>query len=76
LSKAAHGTGEELPYEFCYGPGFVLDPAAVVRVAEGLAAEGWGADGAIGEVLDEDEDLGRFYAAAAREGKAVIGGVS
>jgi hypothetical protein len=76
LCKAAHGTGTELPYEFCYGIGFVLEPADVVRVAEGLASEGWGEGGPIGEILDEDEDLGRFYAAAAREGKAVIGGVS
>ncbi|MFI6742769.1 hypothetical protein ACIBI9_58590 [Nonomuraea sp. NPDC050451] len=56
-------------YEFGYGPAFVLDPVQVTAVAEGLAGERWGS-GAGFEVLVA------FYAAAAREGKAVVGGVN
>ncbi|MFI2433065.1 hypothetical protein [Streptomyces sp. NPDC018693] len=69
--------------EFCYGPAFVLTPGEVRQVAKGLVAEGWDADEAAdrdeededGEV-DEFEDLGAFFAAAAAEGRAVIGGVN
>ncbi|WP_157594548.1 hypothetical protein [Streptosporangium amethystogenes] len=67
-------------YEFGYGPAFVLDPGQVTAVAQGLMSEGWGfgavrrdtANGA----YEGFADLGPFYAAAAREGKAVVGGVS
>jgi hypothetical protein len=63
-------------YEFGYGPPFVLGPVQVKVVAQGLAGEGWGfgaarADGA----YEGFEALGPFYAAAALEGKAVVGGV-
>ena len=78
LSKATHGAGELLDYEFCYGAAFVLDPVEVSAVAAGLAAEGWVEDDedTLGAAFDDDENLGRFYAAATREGKAVVGGIS
>ncbi|WP_431971013.1 hypothetical protein [Nocardia sp. bgisy134] len=68
-------------YEFCYGPAFVLTPNEVRQVTEGLVAEGW----VLGTTVadwdeenedDEFEDLCPYFAAAAAEGKAVIGGVS
>ncbi|GII60351.1 hypothetical protein Skr01_04360 [Sphaerisporangium krabiense] len=67
-------------YEFGYGPAFVLDPAQVAAIAKGLMAEGWGF-GATRQspgsgAYEGFEDLGPFYAAAARDGKAVVGGVS
>lgn len=100
LSKAAHGLGDLLDYDFCYGPAFVLTPAQVAEIALGLAEEedavqaAGGADAAdpddeadpdqeiIAQAAadlddeDDDEDLGVFYAAAAREGKGMVGGVS
>ncbi|WP_271222301.1 hypothetical protein [Streptosporangium carneum] len=70
--------------EFGYGPVFVLDPGQVAVVAKGLMGEGWGfgvarrdaADGVHEGGYEGFEDLGPFYAAAAREGRAVVGGVS
>ncbi|MFF5207810.1 hypothetical protein [Streptosporangium sp. NPDC000396] len=67
-------------YEFDYGPAFVLDPGQVAAVAQGLMGEGWGFSTAQRDTADGAyegfEDLGPFYAAAAREGKAIVGGVS
>ncbi|MBB4705258.1 hypothetical protein [Sphaerisporangium siamense] len=67
-------------YEFGYGPAFVLDPAQVAAVAKGLMGEGWGFDPAQrdpeGDAYEGFEGLGPFYAAAARDGKASVGGVS
>ncbi|MVO90646.1 hypothetical protein GPA10_39330 [Streptomyces sp. p1417] len=65
-------------YESGYGPAFVLTPAEVRAVAEGLTAEGWAA-GATAAHWKGDraeggiEDLGPFFAAAVAEAKAVIG---
>ncbi|OPC77412.1 hypothetical protein B4N89_43685 [Embleya scabrispora] len=81
LARATgHGCDVVDEYEFCYGPAFVLGPDEVRRVAEGLVAEGWSRDGRAarwdGEREDHElEDLGPFFAAAAAEGRAVIGGV-
>ncbi|MFE5334181.1 hypothetical protein ACFRCG_48090 [Embleya sp. NPDC056575] len=81
LARATgHECDEVEEYEFCYGPAFVLAPDEVRRVAEGLVAEGWARDGGAarwGEEREEHEleDLGPFFAAAAAEGRAVIGGV-
>ncbi|MFI1582474.1 hypothetical protein [Embleya sp. NPDC020630] len=75
-----HECDEVEEYEFCYGPAFVLAPDEVRRVAEGLVAEGWARAGGAarwdGECEEHElEDLGPFFAAAAAEGRAVIGGV-
>ncbi|GCD92686.1 hypothetical protein [Embleya hyalina] len=81
LARATGNDGDVVEeYEFCYGPAFVLAPDEVRRVAEGLVAEGWvrGGRAARWEEEREDhelEDLGPFFAAAAAEGRAVIGGV-
>ncbi|WP_157968562.1 hypothetical protein [Streptomyces geranii] len=67
LARATgHGCATVEGYEFGYGPAFVLTPDEVRQVADGLRAEGWA--GAF-------EDLDPFFAAAAAEGEAVIGGV-
>ncbi|MEV8635739.1 hypothetical protein AB0395_29195 [Streptosporangium sp. NPDC051023] len=71
-------------YESGYGPAFILDPGQVAVVAQGLMGEGWGfgaarpdaAGGTHEGGYEGFEDLGPFYAAAAREGRAVVGGVS
>ncbi|MFJ8112717.1 hypothetical protein [Streptomyces sp. NPDC096132] len=81
LAKASgHGCDVTEEYEFCYGPAFVLTPDEVRQVAEGLVAEGWVPSTAAkwDEETEDDEfeDLGPFFAAAAAEGKAVIGGVN
>jgi len=77
LAKSVgNGLGDELDYEFCYGPGFVLSPDEVKNVATGFASEAWYADA---EAVDDDENipgLVRFFETAAKEGKGVIGGVS
>ncbi|MEV7008860.1 hypothetical protein [Streptosporangium sp. NPDC051022] len=74
------GENDVEEYELGYGPVFILDPGRVAEVARGLMGEGWGfataRRGAAEEAYEGFEDLGPFYAAAAREGKAVVGGVS
>ncbi|MBB4917512.1 hypothetical protein [Streptosporangium saharense] len=72
-ATGADGTDDLPGHTFGYGPPFALDPERVVRVARGLAGEGWGFAAAR---RDGFEGLGPFYAAAAREGRAVVGGVS
>jgi len=83
---------DHLPgYDFTYGPAFAFAPTDVQRVAEGLAEESWSLDeedarelsGNNSDEEDEDDpefddfiDLVPFFAAAAREGKAVVGGIS
>ena len=83
---------DHLPgYEFTYGPAFAFTAADVQRVAEGLAEESWSLDeddvrelaGTGGDEEDGDEpefddfiDLVPFFSAAAREGKAIVGGIS
>lgn len=79
----ASGHGGEVvdEYEFVYGPAFVLTPDEARQVAQGLVAEGW-ARRAVpcdwDETSEDDgfEDLAPFFAAAAAEGKAVLGGVN
>jgi hypothetical protein len=60
-------TGEQgAPEEqYGYGPAFVLSPDEVREVSEGLEREGWA----------PFLELGPFYAAAAKEGRAVVGAV-
>ncbi|WP_344491732.1 hypothetical protein [Nonomuraea monospora] len=59
-----------------YGPAFVLDPAEVTAVAQGLVGEGWGAGKVRAGRFEGFEALVPFYVEAARQGKAIVGGVS
>ncbi|MER6508371.1 hypothetical protein ABT158_16235 [Nonomuraea sp. NPDC001636] len=70
------GANDVAGCEVGYGPPFVLDPAQVAAVARGLAEEGWrfGA-GHAGGTYEGLEAPAPFYAAAAREGRAVVGAV-
>lgn len=81
----ARATGHDCPtveaYDFGYGPAHFLTPDEVARVAEGLRAEHWspGARATHWDPGAEDRDLTElvpFFAKAAQEGKAVLGGVS
>ena len=70
-------------YEFTYGSAFYLDADDVVAVRDGLVEEGWTFDD-VGDdepekgepEFDDFVDLLPFFEAAAREGKAIVGGVS
>ncbi|MFI7416127.1 hypothetical protein [Nonomuraea sp. NPDC049684] len=70
------GANDVAGCEVGYGPPFVLEPAQVAAAARGLAEEGWrfGA-GHAGGAYEGLEALAPFYAAAAREGRAVVGAV-
>ncbi|MEU1882996.1 hypothetical protein ABZ470_37320 [Streptosporangium sp. NPDC020072] len=72
-ATGADGEHDLQDHTFGYGPPFALDPERVAEVARGLAGEGWGF-AAAGQ--DGFAGLGPFYTAAAREGGAVVGGVS
>ncbi|MGX2994540.1 hypothetical protein JNUCC64_09615 [Streptomyces sp. JNUCC 64] len=68
-------------FGFRYGPAFTLGTAEVREVAAGLAREHWSRSvrAADWDVRREDQDLDDlvpFFAAAATEGRCVIGGVS
>jgi hypothetical protein len=78
MAEATGESGAELEgYEFAYGPAFLLDPSRVARVAKGLMGEGWGFKARSQHAdYEEFDDLGPFFAAAVREGKAVVGGIS
>ncbi|MFF3373545.1 hypothetical protein ACFYXF_11420 [Streptomyces sp. NPDC002680] len=78
--STGHGCVVIEEHRFGYGPAFILTPDEVRQVAKGLVAEGWavGATAADWDGESEDhglQDLGPFFAAAAAEGKAVLGGV-
>jgi hypothetical protein len=78
-------------YEFTYGPAFAIAPEDLPAVLESLVAEDWTYDDldeleegdTDAAEADEDdelmygdvEDLVPFFEAAAREGKAVVGGI-
>jgi hypothetical protein len=65
LTRAmGHGMGEEVAYEFCYGPGFCFSAEQVQQIANGLSKE------------DDPFGVSDFFAEAARQGRAVVGGVS
>jgi hypothetical protein len=80
LAKATGSEGEIIEeYEFCYGPAFLIAPEDVPKVAGGLAEEHWDLDldeEDRNDELDVFEGLAPFFATAAGEGKAIIGGVS
>ncbi|MER5201440.1 DUF1877 family protein [Streptomyces sp. NPDC002755] len=81
----ARATGENCStieeFEFGYGPAHFLTPDEVGQVAQGLAGENWTSRAAAAhwhtEAEEKDfDDLVPFFAKAAAEGKAVLGGVS
>ena len=71
-------------YDFGYGPAFFLSPGAVAEVLAGLTDEGWlnededrdASEENEGDEFDDMTDLVPFFAAATREGKAIVGGIS
>ncbi|MEV0394468.1 hypothetical protein [Polymorphospora rubra] len=79
LFYAVHGSDDVLDVEIGYGQPSVLDAAEVARIAAdltGVSGPGPDADGAVGEPdeagADDDLDIGDFFVAAAREGKALV----
>jgi len=63
--------GDALSFELCYGPGFFFTVEEVAELAAGLSAEQtWDPDD------DYEENIARFFVQAAKEKKAVIGGVN
>lgn len=62
--------GNVVDYELSYGPVFYFTPQEVSELASGLTEDEWDVED------DFEENIGRFFAIAAREGKAVIGGIS
>ena len=71
-------------YRFTYGPAFFIQAHEVAAIRDGLIAEGWSFPETVRDEPDPDADyiyedfvdLVPFYEAAAREGKAIVGGVS
>ncbi|MEZ4237892.1 MAG: hypothetical protein R3F59_17435 [Myxococcota bacterium] len=64
-----HALGEEeegspIAYDFCYGPGFAMTPDEVKAVSKRIGKD------------DEGFGIGPFFAAAAKAGQGIIGGVS
>lgn len=73
LSYAVHGTDDTLDVELGYGPAFVLDPAEVARLAAGQTDDAGHADPEHdGPDAEGDGGIDDFFAAAAREGRAII----
>ena len=62
--------GDVIDFEVTYGLVFYFTPSEVAQIAAGLAEEDWDPED------DYEENIARFFATAAGEGKAVIGGVS
>jgi hypothetical protein len=74
MFRAMNGTGDELDYDFGYGPAFVIEPAEAARISAGLAEEGWWRSG--DEVITIDHAIAEFYTLAADQGRTIVGGVS
>jgi hypothetical protein len=84
LSKAVNGsTADALALDFGYGPVWALAPHRVAEVAKGLKAEAAALPADPSELGDSDDSvlfysaevaaIARFYGAAARQGRAVVG---
>ncbi|MEV8516337.1 hypothetical protein [Dactylosporangium sp. NPDC051484] len=73
LARALHGTGEVVDFEYGYGPGFIVRADMAAQIVAGLAEEGWWRQG--DEVVTVDHAIAAFYAAAADQGRTVIGGI-
>jgi hypothetical protein len=78
----ARAVGEEASplgdYEFTYGAAYCLDADQVRAIRDGLVDEGWELVDSRDEPEEYDDfvDLLPFFDAAAREGKAIVGGIS
>ena len=86
LSKAVNGTGaDDLGIELGYGPVWALTPHRVAEIAKGLKAESAALPAEPSELDDDDDskflygvavyEIYRFYLAAARQGRTVVGAV-
>ena len=64
IDEATGGGAKELDYDFCYGPAFAIEPTEVARIAKALSKD------------PDPFGISEFFAGAAREGKAIVGGVS
>lgn len=73
MTRALHGTGEVVDFEYGYGPGFMVGADMAAQIVAGLAEEGWWRPG--DEVVTVDHAIAAFYAAAADQGRTVIGGI-
>jgi hypothetical protein len=73
LTRALHGMGEDVNFDYGYGPGFIVKADAAAQIVAGLAEEGWWRPG--DEVVSVDHAIAAFYAVAASQGRVVIGGV-
>jgi hypothetical protein len=60
MERALQGTGQEVGFEFGYGPGFVVTPQEAAEIAAGLASEGWWQAG--DEVETVPQAIASFYA--------------
>jgi hypothetical protein len=83
LSKAVNGSGaDDLDIDFGYGPAWALMPHRVAEIAKGLKAESAALPAEPSEFDDDDSmpfytvevyAIERFYRAAARQGRVVVG---
>lgn len=83
LSKAVNGSGaDDLGIELGYGPAWALTPRRVAEIAKGLKAESAALPAEPSEFDDDDSmflygaavyEIYRFYLAAARQGRSVVG---
>jgi hypothetical protein len=84
LSKAVNGSGaDDLGIELGYGPAWALTPHRVAETAKGLKAESAALPAEPSEFDDDDDsmflygvavyEIYRFYLAAARQGRTVVG---
>lgn len=84
LSKAINGSGaDSLDIDFGYGPVWALTPHRVAKIAKGLKAEAAALPADPSELDDDDDSvlfysaevdaIARFYGAAARQGRTVVG---
>ena len=83
LSKAVNGSGaDDLGIELGYGPVWALTPRRVAEIAKGLKAESAALPAEPSELDDDDSmllygaavyEIYRFYLAAARQGRTVVG---
>jgi hypothetical protein len=73
MRRALHGMGEEIAFEYGYGPGFVVTPQQAAQIVAGLAEEGWWRSG--DEIVTIDHAIAAFYATARRNAQTVIGGI-
>lgn len=74
MEKAMNGTGNEIAFEFGYGPGFVITPTECSQIATALVDEGWWRP--TDEVTTIAQAIAAFYTTAATETRMIIGGIN